>query len=68
MSNTEQDPSSEVSKFRSFEAADEKATVAHQQELDMHAQQAESHRALKAHHFKMMTMTNMLYKETRDAN
>jgi hypothetical protein len=63
MTNEEQDPSSEV-----FEVADENETKAHQKERQIQAQQSELHHDLKTHHFKLMAMINMLYKEIHKAS
>jgi hypothetical protein len=58
MTNAEKDPSSEV-----FKVADEKENVLHKKEAQIHKQHAEFHHAVKAHHFKIRAMINMLYKE-----
>mgnify|MGYP003676354773 CR=1 FL=1 len=58
MKNAEQDPSSEVSRV-----ADGKENKVHLQERTIHSQNSELHNALKTHHFKIMAMINMLYKE-----
>jgi hypothetical protein len=62
MTNAEKDSSSEV-----FKVADEKEIVIHEKERQIHAQHSEFHDALKTHHFKIMAMINMLYKETHKA-
>lgn len=62
MANEEQDPSSEV-----FKVADEKEVALHQKEQRIHAQHSELQSALKTHHFKMMAMINMLYREIHKA-
>ena len=62
MKDAEQDVTSKV-----FEAADEKENPVHQHERKLHAKNAEAHLALKAQHFKVMAMINMLYKETHKA-
>jgi hypothetical protein len=59
MANAEQDPSSEV-----FNVADEKEIALHNKERQVHAQHSEFHQALKIHHYKIMAMINMLYKES----
>jgi hypothetical protein len=58
MANAEQDPSSEV-----FKVANDKENAQHKKEGQIHKQHAEFHHAIKAHHFKIMAMINMLYKE-----
>jgi thioredoxin-like negative regulator of GroEL len=62
MKNAEQDSSSEV-----FKIADEKEILVHKKEQKIHAQHSEFHSALKSHHFKVMSMINMLYKEMHKA-
>jgi hypothetical protein len=58
MKNAEQDPSSEV-----FDEADEKEIKFHQRERQIHMQHSALHHELKTHHFKIMAIVNMLYKE-----
>jgi hypothetical protein len=63
MKNVEQDYSSEA-----FKAKDEKEVAKHQKERQMHVQQSENHYILKARHFKIMAMINMLHKELQSPN
>lgn len=58
MKNVEQDYSNET-----FKAKDDKQVAKHQKERQLHAEQSESHYALKTHHFKIMAMINILHKE-----
>jgi len=61
MTNAEQDPSNEV-----FNVADEKEIAMHNKERQIHAQHSEFHQTLKVHHYKIMAMINMLYKESNN--
>ena len=63
MKNAEQDLSSDV-----FQKADKKEIAVHRHERQTHGQQAELHHVLKTHHFKIMVMINVLYKETHKAD
>ncbi|WP_158969191.1 hypothetical protein [Paraglaciecola sp. L3A3] len=58
MANVEQDPSS-----KTFKLADEKEIAMHKKEQQIHKQHAKFHHAVKTHHFKILAMINMLYKE-----
>ncbi|MBA6327682.1 hypothetical protein H4J46_06975 [Colwellia sp. MB02u-6] len=48
-------------------AKEKKSAPMHQHERKIHTQQQALHHKLKTHHFKIMAMINMLYKETHKA-
>ncbi|MFT6988575.1 MAG: thymidine kinase [Paraglaciecola sp.] len=62
MTDAEKDPSSEV-----FKEADESEIAAHNNERIIHGQHSEFHHTVKTHHYKIMAMINMLYKELHTA-